>query len=169
MYFKVVISSLFLHLFFSLLSPLVNSQPVDTMGFFHSAPEGVLTVQLIEARQLHSEDFFGKNDPFVELYLDKKFKQRSTTIPKEDNPVWNQTFSFNIEKGSSAHKLYYDVQDKDMVGSDTIGEGSVKFSDAFDGKAVDVWGNLPAKLGLTSHGELHFYITFQPTGPQEPI
>ncbi|KAL9539038.1 hypothetical protein PS6_011371 [Mucor atramentarius] len=110
----------------------------------HSAPRGVLTVNVIEARNLHKEDLAGHNDPYVELWFDEDYKQRSESVKNTENPVWNQTFTFNIEEGSSKHKLYFKVLDKDK------------------GNAIDTWAKLPAKLGLTSHGEVHFDIVFRP-------
>ncbi|KAL7321080.1 hypothetical protein PS15m_000896 [Mucor circinelloides] len=128
----------------------------------HSAPRGVLTVNVIEARNLHKEDLAGHNDPYVELWFDEDYKQRSESVKNTENPVWNQTFTFNIEEGSSKHKLYFKVLDKDKVGEDKIGDGHLDVSEAFKGNAIDTWAKLPAKLGLTSHGEVHFDIVFRP-------
>lgn len=128
----------------------------------HSAPRGVLTVNVIEARNLHKEDLAGHNDPYVELWFDEDYKQRSETVKNTENPVWNQTFTFNIEEGSSKHKLYFKVLDNDKVGEDKIGDGHLDVSEAFKGTPIDTWAKLPAKLGLTSHGEVHFDIVFRP-------
>ncbi|GAN01669.1 elicitor-responsive protein 1-like [Mucor ambiguus] len=128
----------------------------------HSAPRGVLTVNVIEARNLHKEDLAGHNDPYVELWFDEDYKQRSESVKNTENPVWNQTFTFNIEEGSSKHKLYFKVLDKDKVGEDKIGDGHLDVAEAFKGTPIDTWAKLPAKLGLTSHGEVHFDIVFRP-------
>ncbi|KAI8379779.1 C2 domain-containing protein [Radiomyces spectabilis] len=128
----------------------------------HSSPEGTLSVTIIEARKLHGEDLIGKNDPYVELWLDEKYKQRTKELSNTNDPVWNQTFTFPIEGGSSVHKLYLKVLDKDPIGSDKIGEAKLDFADAFRGSPIDTWVKLPAKLGLTSHGEVHVYIQFIP-------
>ncbi|KAF7730152.1 Extended synaptotagmin-1 [Apophysomyces ossiformis] len=127
----------------------------------HSAPRGTLTVQLLEARKLHDEDTVGKSDPFVELWLNEHYKQRSEVVKSSDAPVWNQTFTFPIEEGSSVHKLYFKVLDKDVLDTDKIGEGKIDFSSAFQGEVIDEWVKLPAHLGLTSHGEVHVVISFQ--------
>ncbi|CAO3692923.1 unnamed protein product [Rhizopus stolonifer] len=128
----------------------------------HAAPRGILTVSLIEARNLHKEDLAGHNDPFVELWLDEEYKQRSEIVKNTENPVWNQTFTFNIEEGSSKHKLYFKVIDKDLASSDKIGNGSLDVTDVFKGQPLDTWSKLPAKLGLSSHGEVHFVVEFSP-------
>jgi Ca2+-dependent lipid-binding protein len=130
------------------------------LGF--SAPGGILTVNLIEAKELHKEDFAGHNDSYIELWLDEDYKQRSETVENSENPVYNQTFTFNINEGSSKHKLYFKVLDKDLAGHDKIGEGHFDLTPAFNGEVIDTWANLPAKLGLTSHGEVHFTVEFVP-------
>ncbi|KAG2205574.1 hypothetical protein INT47_005949 [Mucor saturninus] len=128
----------------------------------HSAPQGVLTVTVVEARNLHKEDLGGHNDPYVELWLDEEYKQRTSTVKDTENPVFNETFTFNIAEGSSLHKLEFKVIDKDVAGTDKIGEGKLDISEALQGQPVDTWAKLPAKLGLTSHGEVHFVIQFSP-------
>ncbi|KAI8139101.1 C2 domain-containing protein [Fennellomyces sp. T-0311] len=129
------------------------------MGF----PSGILTVNLYEAKDLKSEDLFGKNDPYVELWLDEDYKQKSSEIKNSDNPVWNETFTFNIPQGSSDKKLYLKVLDKDLTSSDKIGEAKVNIKDIINsGRKFDEWVKLPAKLGLSSHGEIHLGIDFIP-------
>ncbi|KAL1926506.1 hypothetical protein VTP01DRAFT_5627 [Rhizomucor pusillus] len=149
----------------------------------HSYPGGILTVTIcksiqaivlfsmqsliifysaVEAKDLKDEDTFGKNDPYIELWLDDKYKQRTSELKNTNNPVWNETFTFNVPEGNSFHKLYLKVLDKDTVGSDKIGEAKVDFADVYQGKVFDEWVRLPAKLGLTSHGEVHVRIEFAP-------
>ncbi|KAL0075786.1 C2 domain-containing protein [Phycomyces blakesleeanus] len=128
----------------------------------HSTTGGTLSVTVIEARELHGEDLVGKNDPYVELWLNEDYKQRTSELSNTNDPVWNQTFTFLIDEGSSIHKLYLKVLDKDTFGSDKIGEARVDFRQALEGQPIDTWVKLPAKLGLSSHGEVHLYIQFSP-------
>ncbi|KAI8340132.1 C2 domain-containing protein [Chlamydoabsidia padenii] len=127
----------------------------------HSAPAGTLTVTVVEARNLHKEDLM-KNDPYVEIYFEDKYRQRTQEVKSSNNPTWNESFTFNIAEGSSEHKLKIRVNDKDLVGSDKIGEGKLDVSPAYEGQIIDTWVKLPAKLGLTSHGEVHLVAQFQP-------
>ena len=54
---------------------------------------GTLKVTILEARHLKDKDIVGgKDDAYVELYLDKNHKQRTTTIKDSNNPIWNETF-----------------------------------------------------------------------------
>ncbi|OBZ91938.1 Synaptotagmin-5 [Choanephora cucurbitarum] len=128
---------------------------------FEKYPPGVLQVTVIEARNLHDEDLVGQNDAFVELYIDEDYKQKTSVVDNSNNPVWNETFTFNLEEGRD-HKLHFNVIDKDLIGSDDIGEGKLDFKEALEGTPIDTWVDLPAKLGLTSHGEVHVYVQFTP-------
>ncbi|CAG8787980.1 16279_t:CDS:1, partial [Cetraspora pellucida] len=46
-----------------------------------------------EARNLKDEDVVGKSDPYVELWLDKNYKQKTTTKNNTLNPQYNETFT----------------------------------------------------------------------------
>ena len=61
-----------------------------------SHPSGVLRVTVVEARKLKDKDVVGKDDAYIELYLDKDYKQRTTTIKDTNNPTWNETFSLSV-------------------------------------------------------------------------
>jgi Ca2+-dependent lipid-binding protein len=52
----------------------------------------ILEVTVIEGRNLKDKNIFGKNDLFIELYLDKDYKQKTTTIKNSNTPVWYETF-----------------------------------------------------------------------------
>ena len=54
---------------------------------------GTLEVTIVEGRNVKDEDVIGKNDAYVELYLDKDYKQRTTTMKNSNNPVWNEKFT----------------------------------------------------------------------------
>ncbi|CAF5119786.1 unnamed protein product, partial [Rotaria sp. Silwood1] len=54
---------------------------------------GTLQVTVVEARNLKDQDTLGQNDAYIELYLDKDYKQRTTTIKDTNSPTWNETFT----------------------------------------------------------------------------
>ena len=58
-----------------------------------SGSHGTLEVTVIEARHLKDQDIVGKNDAFVEVYLDKDYKQRTKTIKNNNDPQWNEKFT----------------------------------------------------------------------------
>jgi Ca2+-dependent lipid-binding protein len=55
---------------------------------------GILKVTIVEAQHLQDKDIVGgKDDAYVEVYLDKAYKQRTKIIQDSNNPVWNETFT----------------------------------------------------------------------------
>ncbi|CAF1537385.1 unnamed protein product, partial [Rotaria sordida] len=101
-------------------------------------PTGTPEVIVVEGRHLKDRDLVGENDAYVEIYLDEKYKQRITTISNSNNTVWNQCFTFNLQKGDDT--IHFDIYDVDVIGRDSIGNCKVKLKHVFDD------GKLPAKL-----------------------
>lgn len=122
-------------------------------------PEGTLEVIVVEGRELKDRDIVGQNDAYVEIYLEKKYKQRTKTISDTNNPTWNERFTFNIHKGDDT--IHFDVYDADVVGRDAIGHCKVKLKHVFDDGKFDEWVKLPAMLGLSSHGQIHVIMNFR--------
>jgi Ca2+-dependent lipid-binding protein len=122
-------------------------------------PTGTLEVIVAAGRRLKDEDAFGENDAYVEVYLDKKYKQRTKTISDSNDPVWNERFNFNIRHGDDT--IHFDVYDADIAGKDSIGSCKVKLKHVFDDGKFDEWVKLPGLLGLSSHGEIHIIMNFR--------
>ena len=121
-------------------------------------PAGRLEVTIAEGRKLKDEDLVGQNDAYVEVYVDKKYRQKTTTVANSNNPVWNQQFTFNIQKGDD--DIHFHVYDDDVGDRDAIGSCKVKLKNVFDDGRFDEWVKLPAKFGLSSHGEIHIIMRF---------
>ncbi len=54
---------------------------------------GTLEVTIVAARNLKDEDIVGQNDAYVELYLEKGYKQKTTIVKDSNSPTWNQKFT----------------------------------------------------------------------------
>lgn len=121
-------------------------------------PTGTLEVVVAAGRRLKDEDTVGNNDAYVEVYLDKKYKQRTATVSNSNDPVWNERFSFNVHQGDDT--IYFDVFDADVGDKDSIGRCKVKLKNVVDDGKFDEWVKLPAMFGLSSHGELHIVMSF---------
>ena len=74
-----------------------------------------LTVHVVEARDLRPMDMDGTSDPYVIVQIEN---QRSETTFKKSTlqPVWNESFTFEITHGSEP--LFIEVMDKDAFGAD---------------------------------------------------
>lgn len=121
-------------------------------------PAGLLEVTVVEGRNLRDQDTVGHNDAFVEVYIDKKYKQRTKTIKNTNNPAWNEKFTFNLQAKDDliSFKLY----DDDVGDRDAIGKCKVNLAKVFDDGKFDEWVKLPALFGLSSNGEVHVIMNF---------
>ncbi len=75
----------------------------------------ILTVHVVEARDLKAMDMDGFSDPYVELLIEG---QKIQTNYKKSTltPVWNESFTFDIQHGRDPLEVY--VYDKDTFGND---------------------------------------------------
>ena len=64
---------------------------------------GLLQVEIIQCKDLVAMDIGGTSDPYVKIYLlpDKKRKQETKVHRKTLNPVFNETFKYEV---STQHK-----------------------------------------------------------------
>ncbi len=60
--------------------------------------QGRLRVTIVEAAKLADKDKTDFNDPYVEVYIDEKQKQKqkTATINNVERPVWNETFDLYV-------------------------------------------------------------------------
>jgi Ca2+-dependent lipid-binding protein len=120
--------------------------------------KGVLEVTIVEGRSLKNCDIIGENDAYVEVYMDRKYKQRTATIKNSNNPVWNEELRFNVHKGDNT--IHFDVYDADFIGRDTIGKTKIKLKHVIENGEFDEWIKLPTHFGLSSRGEIHVIMNF---------
>ncbi|KAG0348387.1 hypothetical protein BG005_011556 [Podila minutissima] len=134
--------------------PSDNSDTISIMA----ANKGTLYVKLNHATNLRDKDWLGKSDPFVEMWLDKSYKQRSKDT-KGLNPVFNQTFCFYVRAGQN--KLYVRAVDKDTFSNDKIGEASISLVKVMaTGREGPQDYELPKWFGLRSNGRLNMQMQF---------
>ena len=85
------------------------------------------------ATNLKNEDTLGVSDPYVKFSLeqDNTFRdkdygdQKSTTKEKDLNPVWGETFHFNIPTLKNM-ELTCKVMDKDLTSDDKMGKCKIE-------------------------------------------
>jgi Ca2+-dependent lipid-binding protein len=93
----------------------------------------ILTIYLDKATNLKDEDIIGQSDPYIKFSLeqnnwgrDKGYgDMKSTTKSNELNPVYDETFSFNIPSLTNM-ELSVKVMDDDIVLDDKIGKCKIK-------------------------------------------
>lgn len=142
--------------------------------------QGHLHVTIVEAAKLADKDKTDFNDPYVEVYLDDKKKQKTGTINNVERPVWNETFDLYVtlfffpfyylfkfyfflfsEVWSSGDHLHIDVYDEDEGKKpDLIGSAKLSLEDVMKNGRFDDWVKLPGLLGFGSRGDVHIRMTF---------
>ncbi|CAF4853402.1 unnamed protein product, partial [Rotaria sp. Silwood1] len=122
-----------------------------------SHPYGTLKVTIVEGRQLKSQDVFSENDAYAEVYLDKHNKKRTKVIKNSNNPTWNETLTFDLQKDQD--ELQIDVYDDDLIGRDLIGSTKISLQKHVFGKdRLDLWVNFSVGIGRSSNGAIHVII-----------
>lgn len=92
-----------------------------------------LTIFLDKATNLKNEDTAGQSDPYIKFELEQNntFKDKdygdmkSTTKKNELNPVYGETFHFNIPTIDNM-ELTVKVMDKDILSDDKMGKCKLK-------------------------------------------
>ena len=94
---------------------------------------GVLTIYLEKATNLKDEDHIGKSDPYIKFSLeqDNNFRdkdygyQKSTTKEGNLNPVYEETFTFQIPTLDNM-ELEVKVMDDDIGSDEKMGKSKIK-------------------------------------------
>lgn len=120
-----------------------------------------LTVHVVEARGLKPMDIDGTSDPYVILQIENQ--KIETTFKKSTlDPVWNESFQFEITHGNDP--LFIEVMDKDTFGQDDsegICELSLKDYNLHDQQKVDLWLDLFDKVTRKqTQGRLRLMVQF---------
>ncbi|XP_009573378.1 PREDICTED: cytosolic phospholipase A2 beta-like, partial [Fulmarus glacialis] len=76
---------------------IVDEKSADKMQF---CPIHMLSVRIIQAKNIKSRDLLTASDCYVRLWLPSALngKLQTKTIKNSDNPVWNETFYFRIQR-----------------------------------------------------------------------
>ena len=97
--------------------------------------DGTLTVTLVKCSGLLAADKNGKSDPYVTLTLGGAQPKATKAKSKTVDPVFNQSFSYDIKAGDTSSLLALEVWDKDRgAKDDLLGEASVQLVSVFAGK-----------------------------------
>jgi Ca2+-dependent lipid-binding protein len=141
--------------------------------------QGHLRVTIVEAAKLVDKDKTDFNDPYVEVYIDEKKKQKTGTLLNVERPVWNETFDLYVmifffvlsysnsiflrsDLWPSNEYVYIDVYDEDEGEKpDFIGSVKISLDDVIKKGHFDDWVKLPGFLGFGSRGDVHIRMTFE--------
>ncbi|KYQ93467.1 hypothetical protein DLAC_06160 [Tieghemostelium lacteum] len=138
-----------------LKAPLGSSLMVPTPGLDY-----VITVRLLNGRDLMAADISGKSDPYIKLKNSSFDSIRVTpTIQQNLNPDWNVTTQVSVK--SSNELLIFDVYDEDEVGNDDL-LGYVGIDLSLLPMGIEVITT--EKLSYAKHGTIQIGLTAQNFG-----
>jgi hypothetical protein len=115
-------------------------------------PKGVLFVRVLEAKNVPRMDWFGKADPYLELFVRQRRKHKTSVKPNTYNPRWEENFELLVHDPDH-QKLTCILKERDIVGSDEeVGRMQVPIKDLPEGDTEDYWLDLgpPGSNGPTS-------------------
>ncbi|CAG8448585.1 6450_t:CDS:2 [Funneliformis mosseae] len=131
--------------------------------------KGVLKVTVgksLSAKGLRNADEVGKSDPYVVLSIDGAESQRTTTKVGTLDPVWNETFTFQVDRQS---RLYFKIWDSDpekadkgKINDDWLAEGKIDLTEVFTKHHVEGTHELKHNLGFTKDGVITLRLDFNP-------
>ena len=107
-----------------LMQKLKELKPKQKQNRFGLDDDSVLSVRVVEARDLMPMDISGKSDPYCMLNFGTQ-SQKTNFIKQDLNPVWNEIFALDVESGKEVMKV--EVFDKDDFGRDDF-LGSFSFN-----------------------------------------
>lgn len=116
----------------------------------------ILTVHVVEARDLKPMDMDDTSDPYVILEIEN---QRIETNYKKQtvSPVWNESFTFDIVNGREALKCT--VMNKGtLYEGEFEGQCYVSLNGLRDQMKHDLWFDLTDENGLQSQGRIRLML-----------
>ena len=103
-------------------------------------------------------ELFGKQDPYVVISLGASKLRSKTHNNGGKEPVWNQTFSFELNGTEST--FLAQVSDEDVGEDDLVGTATVRIQDVLKPGKPEVWINISNNAKNT--GQIAFSATFVP-------
>ncbi|ORX90809.1 C2 calcium-dependent membrane targeting, partial [Basidiobolus meristosporus CBS 931.73] len=82
--------------------------------------QGILTVTIVQAKDLVAADSNGLSDPYVRVRSGRKALYKTKAIKKTLEPKWNETFT--IPLNGTPMKLNFSVRDRNLLQDAYLGE-----------------------------------------------
>ncbi|KAG2449211.1 hypothetical protein HYH02_005958 [Chlamydomonas schloesseri] len=117
---------------------------------------GELAVTVEFAKDLKDKDWFGKQDPYAVLKVGSQQFRTRTAVDGGKNPVWNETFRFNVINENDVELI---IKDSDVSADDYIGTARVSLAKAREHGRDTQQCAVHSKSGK-QHGFVQVNLTF---------
>lgn len=114
---------------------------------------GRLQVTICGARRLHDNQVVGIPDPYAKIRIEGKY-YKTKIIKNNLNPVWNETFSFQVADENSS-QLSFELWNDNIVSDDLMGVYTLSVGNLTRGIVQDNWYILTRSK---TNAELHVRV-----------
>ncbi|KAG2432134.1 hypothetical protein HXX76_009060 [Chlamydomonas incerta] len=120
---------------------------------------GVMSVTLEFAKDLKDSDWFGKQDPYCIIRVGGQTFRTRTAVDGGRNPVWNETFRFNVINENSVD---VEIKDEDVGRDDLIGTATFSLAKARESGADRIQAGVVSKKSRKQRGFLSIVLSWAP-------
>ncbi|KAG2439059.1 hypothetical protein HYH02_006586 [Chlamydomonas schloesseri] len=120
---------------------------------------GVMAVTLEFAKDLKDSDWFGKQDPYCIIRVGGQTFRTRTAVDGGRNPVWNETFRFNIINENSVD---VEIKDEDVGKDDVIGTATFSLAKARESGTDRIQAAVVSKKSRKQRGFLSIALSWEP-------
>ncbi|PNW76446.1 hypothetical protein CHLRE_11g467593v5 [Chlamydomonas reinhardtii] len=126
---------------------------------------GVMSVTLEFAKDLKDADWFGKQDPYCIIRIGGQTFRTRTAVDGGRNPVWNETFRFNV---INENNVDVEIKDEDVGKDDLIGTCTFSLAKARESGSDRIQAPVVSKKSRKQRGFLSIALSWEPNKALKP-
>ncbi|RHZ48980.1 hypothetical protein Glove_535g39 [Diversispora epigaea] len=120
---------------------------------------GILSVHVVEGKNLRDLDDVGQGDPYCEVWIDSpKHKSHTDARNGTTTPVWDKMFHYNV---NGQPELHIRIMDDDVFTDEVVGCATIPLDYVYKHNYKDFWVDLPDHRGR-NNGKIHLVLEFNP-------
>ena len=124
--------------------------------------DSLLSIRVVEARELPAMDYGGTSDPYIVVLFEGKSK-RTSTIFKSLSPAWNELLEFRTKSSELDSKIFVECFDYDLTGKDdSCGRCEVEIMGLKLNQTIEGWFPLRDIAHPKFKGEVFLEVVLKP-------
>ncbi|PNW76447.1 hypothetical protein CHLRE_11g467594v5 [Chlamydomonas reinhardtii] len=120
---------------------------------------GVMSVTMEFGKDLKDGDWFGKQDPYCIIRIGGQTFRTRTAVDGGRNPVWNETFRFNV---INENNVDVEIKDEDVGKDDLIGTCTFSLAKARESGSDRIQAPVVSKKSRKQRGFLSIALSWEP-------